>query len=125
VELAKNRETCIPVGILVENPLPFYKFSKCLWPKNELLKNPPLLLNLPEMVWYVCVLMVCIRGQFSEMPAAVAHWRERAFRQQQDRLVRALKTLPEVRKGKLEIPCLMRRKMSAFILLPEISCSHN
>jgi hypothetical protein len=47
VELAKNRETRIPVGILVENSLSFYKFSKCLLPKNESLKNPPLLLNLP------------------------------------------------------------------------------
>jgi hypothetical protein len=44
VEQAKNRETHIPVGILVENPLPFYMFSKCLLPKNELSKNAPLLL---------------------------------------------------------------------------------
>jgi hypothetical protein len=34
--------------------------------KNELLKNPPLLLNLSWMVWYVCALVVCILGQFSE-----------------------------------------------------------
>jgi hypothetical protein len=63
VELVKNRETRIPVGILVDNLLPFYKFSKCLLPKNELLKNMPLLLNVPEM----CALVICIRGQFSEV----------------------------------------------------------